>query len=291
MPINAGVEFAKAQEEYLKAVTTEEKILALKKMLASAPKHKGAEKLLNQLKQRLASLKKELEKEKSTKKKKTLTIKKEGAARVVFIGVLDSGKSAIFAKLTNTKYESENNYDINMKMIPFQGIWLQGIDLPAFHANFLSSPKAGQIFSLIRTADVILMIANDEQEIQFLQSALEKAKIKIGQKKVQTHEKTEIPAIVISFPYNEDFEALKEKLWAKTGKIRVQTRAGGKVAEKPIVLKQGATVKDLAEIIHKDFIKNFKYAKIWGTSAKFPGQTVGKEHELKDKDIVEIFTK
>jgi hypothetical protein len=56
-------------------------------------------------------------------------------------------------------------------------------------------------------------------------------------------------------------------------------------------LKQGATVKELAGTIHKDFLRNFKYAKIWGSSAKFPGQACGFEHKLQDKDIVEIFTK
>lgn len=291
MPINAGPEFAKANEEYLKASTAEEKLKALKLMLSTAPKHKGAEKLRNQLKQRYSALKKEIEKEKkAAKRKKALAIKKEGAATIVFVGVLDSGKSNLFAKLTNSKYEGENNYEIKMKMIPFQNIWLQGLDLPAFHAKFSNSSMAGQVFGLIRNSDVIIIIANDEEQLQFLQSVLDKAKIKIGSKKVQTFEKTELPAIV-TMSDAEDLTMLKEEIWAKTGKIRIQTRTSGKVAEKPVVLKQGATVRDLAETIHKDFVRNFKYAKIWGSSAKFPGQAVGFEHKLKDKDVVEVFTK
>ncbi len=291
MPINAGPEFAKANEEYLKASTAEEKLKALKLMLSTAPKHKGAEKLRNQLKQRYSILKKELEKEKkAAKRKKALAIKKEGAATIVFIGVLDSGKSNLFAKLTNSKYEGENNYKIKMRMLPYENVWLQGIDMPAFHANFSNSSVAGQVFSLVRNADVLVIIANDEEQLQFLQSVLEKAKIKIGPKRAQTFEKTELPAIV-TMSDAEDLTMLKEEIWAKTGKIRIQTRTSGKVAEKPVVLKEGATVKDLAETIHKDFVRNFKYAKIWGSSAKFPGQAVGFEHKLKDKDIVEVFTK
>jgi len=291
MPINAGPEFAKANEEYLNASTAEEKLKALKLMLSTAPKHKGAEKLRNQLKQRYAALKKELEKEKkAAKRKKALAIKKEGAATVVFIGVLNSGKSSLFAKLANSKYENENNYEIKMRMIPFENVWLQGLDLPAFHANFPSSSIAGQVFGLVRNSDVIIIIANDEEQMQFLQSVLEKANIKIGQKKIQTFEKAELPAIV-AMPDAEDLMMLKEEIWAKTGKIRIQTKTAGKIAPKPVVLKQGATVKDLAGTIHKDFLRNFKYAKIWGSSAKFPGQAVGFEHKLKDKDIVEIFTK
>ena len=49
--------------------------------------------------------------------------------------------------------------------------------------------------------------------------------------------------------------------------------------------------KDLTEKIHRDFLLKFKYAKVWGLSAKFPGMQVGISHILKDGDIVEIFTK
>ncbi len=47
---------------------------------------------------------------------------------------------------------------------------------------------------------------------------------------------------------------------------------------------------DLAERIHKDFAKNFRYARVWGKSVKFPpGQRVGgADHVLEDGDIVEI---
>ena len=69
MPINAGIEFAKANEEYFKASTPEERLKALKLMLTTAPSHKGAEKLRNQLKQRYAALKKEIEKAKKSGKK------------------------------------------------------------------------------------------------------------------------------------------------------------------------------------------------------------------------------
>ncbi|MCX6774473.1 MAG: hypothetical protein NTY99_00060, partial [DPANN group archaeon] len=100
MPINAGPEYARAQEEYFKASTTEEKIAGLKKMITTAPKHKGSEKLLQQLKRSLSDLKKAQIKEKKAGKGKRFAIKKEGAATVVFISVPDSGKSKLFSNLT-----------------------------------------------------------------------------------------------------------------------------------------------------------------------------------------------
>ncbi|MEM4767398.1 MAG: TGS domain-containing protein, partial [Ignisphaera sp.] len=38
----------------------------------------------------------------------------------------------------------------------------------------------------------------------------------------------------------------------------------------------------------KEFVEKFSYARIWGPSAKYPGQKVGLDHVVEDKDIVEI---
>ena len=52
---------------------------------------------------------------------------------------------------------------------------------------------------------------------------------------------------------------------------------------------QDCTLKDLCLKLHKDFVDKFKFAKIWGSSAKFPGQKIVKlDHKLEDKDVVEL---
>jgi len=74
--------------------------------------------------------------------------------------------------------------------------------------------------------------------------------------------------------------------------IRVYTKPpGGVVAEKPLVLRRGATIRDVAESVHSDLVKNFLYAKVWGPSAKYPGERVGLDHMVEDGDVVEIRTK
>jgi ribosome-interacting GTPase 1 len=55
----------------------------------------------------------------------------------------------------------------------------------------------------------------------------------------------------------------------------------------PMIISAGSTVGDAAKLIHKDFYKNFKYAKIWGSS-NFPGERVGLTYQLCDKDVLEI---
>ena len=74
--------------------------------------------------------------------------------------------------------------------------------------------------------------------------------------------------------------------------IKVFTKTPGKKRDwPPVALDVGSTIRDLAEAVHKDFIHKFKFARMWGKSARFAGQTQGLNHELMDDDIVEFHLK
>jgi ribosome-interacting GTPase 1 len=71
--------------------------------------------------------------------------------------------------------------------------------------------------------------------------------------------------------------------------IRVYTKEPGQEPSiDPLILIEGHTIRDLAKLIHKSFIANFRYARVTGTSVKHDGSKVGIDHILQDKDIVEI---
>ena len=99
----------------------------------------------------------------------------------------------------------------------------------------------------------------------------------------------DIPVIVASAKWRKGFEKLGEILFNELELIRIYTKQpNGQVSDKPLILKKGSTVLDVAKSIHKKFVENFLYAKIWGPSAKYPGERVGLDHVLHDGDIVEI---
>ena len=71
--------------------------------------------------------------------------------------------------------------------------------------------------------------------------------------------------------------------------IRVYTKEPGKKPMKrPLVLKYGSTVEDAAKNLHKDFVKFFRFVRIWGKSAKYSGEQFGLEHILEDEDVLEF---
>ncbi len=96
-------------------------------------------------------------------------------------------------------------------------------------------------------------------------------------------------ALGVSLKEAGDLEEVGGELFRTLGIIRVYTRMlGGDVAEKAIIVKEGAKVLDIAKIVHSQFYHNFKHARVFGKSVKYNGERVGAEHELADGDIVEI---
>ncbi len=97
----------------------------------------------------------------------------------------------------------------------------------------------------------------------------------------------------ISAKTGDGLERLLDEIYLRLSLMRVYLKPpGGEVdREEPLVLKKGARVSDVGQLLHRDFLKNFKHAEVWGRSAKFPGQRVGLRHTLEDGDILTIMAR
>lgn len=98
--------------------------------------------------------------------------------------------------------------------------------------------------------------------------------------------------ILISAKEKEGLERLKRLIWEKLEFIRVYLKPEGRQPdmENPLILKRGQTVFNAADKISKELAGEVKAARVWGPSAKFPGQKVSLSHKLKDQDILSLFT-
>lgn len=266
MPTNVTIEYAKAQQKFLSAKTREEKISALEEMLSKVPKHKGTENLQAQLKSKLAKLKAQKE---AKVGRKSFAIPKEGDAQICILGLTQSGKSTLLSKLTNAKPKVSSIPYTTTKpevgTLEWQGVKLQLIEIPStFQLMYMN---------IAQNCDGIIIKYSKEDEKNEIKKILSNFKIK----------KPSIELFEI-----KETEKIKEQVWKMLGLLRIYTKEPGKKPEnKAMVLKKGATVFDATKELHKDFLKFFKFARIWG-SAKFPGQKVGLEHKLQDGDILEI---
>ncbi|VVB52232.1 Fe(2+) transporter FeoB [uncultured archaeon] len=97
-------------------------------------------------------------------------------------------------------------------------------------------------------------------------------------------------AILVSADKKVHIEELKDKLFENLGFIRIFMKPQGKAAdmEEAMIIRYGATIGDVCDKLHRDFRKRFRYAQIWGTSAKHEGQRAGLDHIMDDNDILTL---
>ena len=102
--------------------------------------------------------------------------------------------------------------------------------------------------------------------------------------------KKKIPNAFLTSAEKDNPERIKRLIFSRLGIMRVFLKQVGKKADMkvPLIVKNGSTVGDVCERLHKDFLRRFRNAKVWGSSAKFPGQIFSAGHELADRDVVQI---
>jgi len=119
-------------------------------------------------------------------------------------------------------------------------------------------------------------------------------KIDLASKELLNELEKKFPAAVkIAAEKEVNLEKLREAIYNKLGFINIYLKPPGKEADynSPMILRKGAKIEELCEKLHRNIKKEFKHALIWGSSAKHPGQRVGLEHVLSDRDVVTIMLK
>ncbi|KAI1293718.1 Developmentally-regulated GTP-binding protein 1 [Halotydeus destructor] len=100
--------------------------------------------------------------------------------------------------------------------------------------------------------------------------------------------------VPLSAHHRWNFDDLLEKTWEYLKLIRIYTKPKGQLPDyqSPVILEQNNhAVEDFCHKLHRTLMKEFKYALVWGTSAKHNPQNVGKDHVLNDEDVVQVVKK
>src|SRR2546421_721283 len=255
-------------------------------------------------------------------------IQRQGAGRAIILGGPNVGKSTLLARLTRATPEIApypfTTREPQPGMMPWEDVMVQLIDTPPITADFLDPNLLG----LIRGSDVALLVfdAGSDDGIDALQPVLDRLKQTktrlaresyldeedVGLSFTQTfliHNKVDLPGAEeriallkefcsldfrefrISAEHGTGLEELRSAIYEALNVVRVYTKLPTKKEadyDKPFTLKQGGTLLEVAEMVHRDVAANFKYARVWGTAMLSPGAQMKGDYVVHDKDVVEI---
>lgn len=326
MPANLPPQYYIAEQKYRAARGTAEKVAALQQMLAATPKHKGTDHLRADLRARVAKGLEELENPKrGAGQPQPFVVRKEGAGQAALIGMPNSGKSQLLATLTGAGAKVAA-YPFTTRiplpgMLRYENIKIQLVDTPAINDRDIQ----GQLFSLLRNTDLLLIVLDlsgdplteadevfselDRYSFRLLgrgetadpdDPLVQKPALIIGAKAdtpdadvafelLQELYGARFPMATVSAEMETGLDGLAEAVFDALGRVRVYLKARGSEPDRkdPLVLATGSMVEDAAVLVHKDWLRRFKYALLWG-SGKFGGQRVGRDYILADEDVIEL---
>jgi uncharacterized protein len=242
----------------------------------------------------------------------SIDIRRESVAQVALVGAPNTGKSSLLHALSHVQIKIGDYAFTTLRPVAaltrIGGVLVQLIEIPGLLYRAAEGRGGGRaLLGVLRDADAIVYcqgiggpydaLKDVRNEVALagidLPSMLAATKIdeaNEGDLAALQAAVPDLPVIGVSIIDDESLVAFKEAVWKLTGLIRVYLRHNKHVEEEPLSMERGSTIIDVATKVHKELAATCRGARIWGPSARFEGQQVGRDHSVHDGDIVEIIT-
>ena len=240
----------------------------------------------------------------------SIAVRREGAAQVALVGPPNVGKSSLLQALSEIQIKTGDYPFTTLRPVPaltrIGGVLVQLVEIPGLIAGAGDDRGGGRaLLGVLRTVDAIVYCTRagaDDTELRAVIAEVEAAEIDkpaiLAATRADEAEHGAVARLAAAFPDLDVLEisvldeaaldAFRDAVWRLTGLIRVRLRHDGAIDEEPLAIRPPATVADVADLVHHDLGDRATGARIWGPSARFDGQRVGREHEVRDLDVVEI---
>jgi small GTP-binding protein len=242
----------------------------------------------------------------------SIAVRRQGAAQICLVGAPNAGKSSLLQALSNVQIKTGDYAFTTTRPVPattrIGGVLVQLVEIPGLIAGANDDRGGGRaLLGVLRGADGIVFCHAVDAPVSTLQVvrrevtaagierpsliAVTKSDEQATHERERFHEVADgLEVVPVSILDDDSLDVLREKIWTLTGLIRVRLRHDDDITQHPVALRPPVTVADVAHTIHHDIGESCTGGHIWGPSARFPGQHVGRNHVLRDSDEVAVET-
>lgn len=240
----------------------------------------------------------------------SIAVRREGAAQIALVGPPNVGKSSILQALSEIQIKTGDYPFTTLRPIPaltrIGGVLVQLVEIPGLIEGANEDRGGGRaLLGVLRSADAIVYCVRATAEPAELRPVIDEVALAgivkpafLAATRADEATPEAIARLAAAFPdldviavsvIDEDsLDAFRDAAWRLTGLLRVHLRTAGATDPEPLALDPGSTVTDVADWVHHDLAATFSGARVWGPSARFEGQRVGRDHPVLDGDVVEI---
>jgi len=97
--------------------------------------------------------------------------------------------------------------------------------------------------------------------------------------------------VAISAEKGTNLDRLRQAIYDRLSLVRIYLKQINKKPDldEPLIMRRNCTIEDVCKKLHKDFVAKFRFARVWGKTARFPGQAIRRlDKQIHDEDIIEI---